>query len=95
MTPCIPVTFILVLRMCERGRGGKNLREDIRTTKNGIYLCFLFQISGPLVDEGQVRSIVAEIKQVITASSSRKRERAERCTNYTSICENQQIHTFE
>ncbi|OAY28974.1 importin-5 [Manihot esculenta] len=36
------------------------------------------QISGPLVDEGQVRSIVAEIKQVITASSSRKRERAER-----------------
>ncbi|KAF2286233.1 hypothetical protein GH714_012141 [Hevea brasiliensis] len=36
------------------------------------------QISGPLVDEGQVRSIVDEIKQVITASSSRKRERAER-----------------
>lgn len=37
-----------------------------------------FQISGPLLDEGQVRSIVDEIKQVITASSSRKRERAER-----------------
>ncbi|KDO54435.1 hypothetical protein CISIN_1g001249mg [Citrus sinensis] len=36
------------------------------------------QISGPLLDEGQVRSIVDEIKQVITASSSRKRERAER-----------------
>ncbi|KAM3398197.1 importin-5 [Capsicum galapagoense] len=36
------------------------------------------QISGPLLDEGQVRSIVEEIKQVITASSSRKRERAER-----------------
>ncbi|KAF2314558.1 hypothetical protein GH714_027565 [Hevea brasiliensis] len=36
------------------------------------------QISGQLVDEGQVRSIIDEIKQVITASSSRKRERAER-----------------
>ncbi|KAJ8760124.1 hypothetical protein K2173_010980 [Erythroxylum novogranatense] len=36
------------------------------------------QISGPLVEEGQVRSMVEEIKQVITASSSRKRERAER-----------------
>ncbi|KAK4338997.1 hypothetical protein RND71_040459 [Anisodus tanguticus] len=36
------------------------------------------QISGPLLDEGQVRSIVDEIKQIITASSSRKRERAER-----------------
>ncbi|KAI6670785.1 hypothetical protein NL676_005670 [Syzygium grande] len=36
------------------------------------------QISGPLLDESQVRSIVDEIKQVITASSSRKRERAER-----------------
>uniref|UniRef100_A0A2N9J6Z0 TOG domain-containing protein n=1 Tax=Fagus sylvatica TaxID=28930 RepID=A0A2N9J6Z0_FAGSY len=36
------------------------------------------QISGPLLDENQVRSVVDEIKQVITASSSRKRERAER-----------------
>lgn len=36
------------------------------------------QISGPLLDESQVRSIVDEIKQVITASSSRKTERAER-----------------
>nr|DAD30144.1 TPA_asm: hypothetical protein HUJ06_031612 [Nelumbo nucifera] len=36
------------------------------------------QISGPLLDKGQVRSIVDEIKQVITASSTRKRERAER-----------------
>ncbi|KAJ8574038.1 hypothetical protein K7X08_010549 [Anisodus acutangulus] len=36
------------------------------------------QISGPLLDEGQVHSIVDEIKQVITASSSRKQERAER-----------------
>ncbi|KAJ6325862.1 hypothetical protein OIU76_003295 [Salix suchowensis] len=36
------------------------------------------QISGVLVDESQVRSIVDEIKLVITASSSRKRERAER-----------------
>ncbi|RVX12993.1 Importin-5 [Vitis vinifera] len=36
------------------------------------------QISGRILDESQVRSIVDEIKQVITASSSRKRERAER-----------------
>jgi len=36
------------------------------------------QLSGPLLGESQVRSIVDEIKQVITASSSRKRERAER-----------------
>ncbi|KAM1802697.1 hypothetical protein ACFX12_028759 [Malus domestica] len=36
------------------------------------------QTSGPLLDESQVKSIVEEIKQVITASSSRKRERAER-----------------
>lgn len=39
---------------------------------------FFFQISGHLLDENQVRSVVDEIKQVITASSSRKRERAER-----------------
>ncbi|RYR53963.1 hypothetical protein S245_020863 [Arachis hypogaea] len=36
------------------------------------------QVSGPHLDEKQVRSIVDEIKQVITASSSRKLERAER-----------------
>lgn len=30
------------------------------------------------MDESQVKSVVEEIKQVITASSSRKRERAER-----------------
>ncbi|GAB4835111.1 hypothetical protein Ancab_000019 [Ancistrocladus abbreviatus] len=36
------------------------------------------QISGPILDESQVRSIVDEIKQVLTASSSRKRERADR-----------------
>ncbi|KAI3738774.1 hypothetical protein L2E82_28919 [Cichorium intybus] len=36
------------------------------------------QISGQLLDENQVKSIVDEIKQVITASSSRKKERAER-----------------
>ncbi|KAI4348458.1 hypothetical protein L6164_009181 [Bauhinia variegata] len=36
------------------------------------------QISGRHLDEKQVRSIVDEIKQVITASSSRKHERAER-----------------
>ncbi|WMV56475.1 hypothetical protein MTR67_049860 [Solanum verrucosum] len=37
-----------------------------------------YKISGLLLDEGQVRSIVDEIKQVITASSSRTSERAER-----------------
>ncbi|GAV83604.1 HEAT domain-containing protein/DUF577 domain-containing protein/HEAT_2 domain-containing protein [Cephalotus follicularis] len=36
------------------------------------------QICGPLLDENQVRSIVDEIKQVLTASSSRKRERVDR-----------------
>ncbi|KAJ6379913.1 hypothetical protein OIU76_016549 [Salix suchowensis] len=36
------------------------------------------QVSGPLLDECQVRSIVEEIKHVITASSVRKQERAER-----------------
>lgn len=39
---------------------------------------FVLQISGMLLDEKQVKSIVEEVKQVITASSSRKRERAER-----------------
>jgi hypothetical protein len=38
----------------------------------------VFQISGTLLDESQVKSIVDEIKQVITASSTRKKERAER-----------------
>lgn len=41
-------------------------------------LGFVSQASGPLLDEKQVRSIVDEIKQVITASSSRKHDRAER-----------------
>ncbi|KAA8518343.1 hypothetical protein F0562_015774 [Nyssa sinensis] len=36
------------------------------------------QISGPLLDESQVRCIVDEIKEVITASSTRKSERGER-----------------
>lgn len=39
---------------------------------------FLLQICGPLLDESQVRSIVEELKQVITASSARRTERAER-----------------
>lgn len=39
---------------------------------------FPFQLSGPLLDEGQVRCIVDEIKHVITASTTRKKERAER-----------------
>lgn len=37
-----------------------------------------FQVSGPLLDESQVRLIVDEIKQVITASSKRKGERPKR-----------------
>ncbi len=36
------------------------------------------EIAGPILDESQVRAIVEEIKQVVTASSTRKRERAER-----------------
>lgn len=40
-------------------------------------ICFS-QVSGSHLDEKQVRSIVDEIKQVLTASSSRKHERADR-----------------
>ncbi|KAI3747198.1 hypothetical protein L6452_09649 [Arctium lappa] len=36
------------------------------------------KICGPILDEGQVRSIVEEMKQVITASSARRNERADR-----------------
>ncbi|KAH7296218.1 hypothetical protein KP509_26G014000 [Ceratopteris richardii] len=36
------------------------------------------QIAGPLLDGGHVKSIVDEFKQAITASSTRKRKRAER-----------------
>ncbi|PKA62450.1 hypothetical protein AXF42_Ash009336 [Apostasia shenzhenica] len=36
------------------------------------------QLAGQLLEEGQVRSIVDELKHVITASTTRKRERAER-----------------
>ncbi|XP_071735518.1 uncharacterized protein [Rutidosis leptorrhynchoides] len=36
------------------------------------------QICGPLLDENQVRSIVEELKQAMTASASRRNERAER-----------------
>lgn len=43
-----------------------------------IHFFSLWQISGPFLDEGQVRCIVDEMKQVITASSARKQERAER-----------------
>lgn len=44
-----------------------------------MHVPFLFfQISGLLLGQSQVRCIVDEIKQVITASSTRKRERAER-----------------
>ncbi|CAN8300728.1 unnamed protein product [Cochlearia groenlandica] len=36
------------------------------------------QISGNLLDEGKIKSIIDEVKQVMTASSSRKQERGER-----------------
>ncbi|KAL2633872.1 hypothetical protein R1flu_005351 [Riccia fluitans] len=36
------------------------------------------QIAGPLLDSGQIKAMVEEFKQVITASGSRKKERAER-----------------
>ncbi|CAN8252385.1 unnamed protein product [Cochlearia groenlandica] len=36
------------------------------------------RISGKLLDEGKIRSIIDEIKQVMTASSRRKKERGER-----------------
>ncbi|CAN6693567.1 unnamed protein product [Malus baccata var. baccata] len=49
------------------------------------------QTSGPLLDESQVRSIVEEIKQVITASSSRKGERAERTKAETLMPEEQEL----
>jgi Importin repeat 6 len=45
------------------------------------YLCrinFYMQISGTLLGEGQVRAIVDEVKNVITASATRKKERSER-----------------
>lgn len=58
------------------GLFGMRIEMPILMTANKM--CHYFQISGPLLDESQVRSIVDEIKQVITASSSRKREREER-----------------
>lgn len=39
---------------------------------------YFSQVSGPHLDEKQVRSIIDEIKQVITASSLRKHERVEK-----------------
>ena len=41
-------------------------------------LQFIFQVSGPLLSEAQVKCIVDEIKHVITASTTRKKERADR-----------------
>nr|GEV34176.1 importin-5-like [Tanacetum cinerariifolium] len=48
----------------------KGLLEHTSAAQQQIYV--------PLLDENQVRSIVDEIKQVITSSSSRKGERAKR-----------------
>ncbi|EFJ15568.1 hypothetical protein SELMODRAFT_155690 [Selaginella moellendorffii] len=36
------------------------------------------QLVGPMLDQGQIKAIVEEFKQVLTASSTRKRDRAER-----------------
>ncbi|KAM2244227.1 hypothetical protein ACFXTI_005315 [Malus domestica] len=64
------------------GKLGKNVALDLAGHQWSMYpecnWILDTRIAGPLLDESQVRSIVEEIKQVITASSSRKRERAER-----------------
>lgn len=52
----------------------------------GIFL-FFFQISAPLLDEGQVRSIADEIKKVLTDSLNRKREQAERTKSEDFVAE--------
>lgn len=38
----------------------------------------MFQISGPILDESQVRGIVEETKHTVIASSTRRSEREER-----------------
>ncbi|CAL0323404.1 unnamed protein product [Lupinus luteus] len=53
------------------------------------------QVSGTHLDEKQVRSIVDEIKQVITASSSRKHERAERAKEEDFDAEERELLTEE
>eukprot|EP01018_Ginkgo_biloba_P022655 Gb_23621 [translate_table: standard] len=50
--------------------------EICSTMLNALNECM--QISGLLLNQSQVKSIVEELKQVLTASGSRKRERAER-----------------
>lgn len=47
-------------------------------TTRVIPACSLLQLAGSLLSENQVRSIVDQIKHVITASAARKKERAER-----------------
>lgn len=49
-----------------------------RKFRTKLQFARFYQITGPILDESQVRSIIEEIKQVITASSTRKSERAER-----------------
>lgn len=45
---------------------------------SNVFHLLNIQIAGPLLDAGQIKSMVEEFKQVITASSTRKKERAER-----------------
>jgi hypothetical protein len=45
---------------------------------NSSLMSFIEQVSGRLLDENQVRAISDEIKNVIIASATRKRDRTER-----------------
>jgi hypothetical protein len=62
-----------------------SFESSFRTSFGGLGILFLVscelwneQIAGPLLDAAQIKSMVEEFKQVITASSTRKKERAER-----------------
>jgi hypothetical protein len=62
-----------------------SFESSFRTSFGGLGILFVAscelwneQIAGPLLDAAQIKSMVEEFKQVITASSTRKKERAER-----------------
>ncbi len=62
-----------------------SFESSFRTSFGGLGILFVVscelwneQIAGPLLDAAQIKSMVEEFKQVITASSTRKKERAER-----------------
>ncbi|KAL9329415.1 hypothetical protein ACSQ67_004418 [Phaseolus vulgaris] len=82
LTDSIIPSLVEALHKFRRSSPGLSLRTKEPDTEicasmlDSLNECL--QISGVLLDESQVRSVVDEIKQVITASSSRKRERAER-----------------